>query len=382
MSNPQVPQDNGRKGSRGTSKVLLSLLGVALVAVLLYTFYFLYSKDKQKDVFYDTKAPEIASIYKKTVATGSIVPREEIEIKPRVSGVISKIFVEAGQMVKAGDRLAVIKIIPNVVQLNNAENRLKTAELSLKNAKNNLDRNQLLLEKKAISITDFERIELNYDLAIEEVAAAKNNLELTKEGALKGSSISNNIVEATVSGMVLDVPIKEGSSVIESNNFNDGTTVVTVADMTDMIFEGNVDESEVGKIKEGMELSIQVGAIENERFKGMLEYIAPKGIVDQGTIQFQVKASVSLREDFFIRAGYSANAEIVLEQRLDVLAIDEGLVLFEEGGPFVEVEVGEQTFEKRAIKLGLSDGIRVEVLEGLSESDKMKVQEDYGKKYR
>lgn len=382
MNNQQVPVETGRKGSRGASRVMLSLLGVVLVAILFYTFYFLYSKDKQKDVYYDTKSPEIASIYKKTVATGSIVPREEIDIKPRVSGVISKIFVEAGQMVKAGDKLALIKIIPNVVQLNNAENRLKTAELSLRNSKNNLDRNQILLEKKAISINDFERIELNYELAVEEVAAAKNNLELTKEGALKGSSIDNNLVQATVSGMVLDVPIKEGSSVIESNSFNDGTTIVTVADMTDMIFEGNVDESEVGKIKEGMELSIQVGAIENERFTGRLEYIAPKGTVDQGTIQFQVKASVSLREDFFIRAGYSANAEIVLEQRLDVLAIDEGLVLFEEGGSFVEIEVGDQNFEKRAVKLGLSDGIRVEVLEGIEEGNHIKIQEDYGKKYR
>jgi len=382
MNNPQVPIDNGRKGSKSTSRIFLSLLGVVLVAVLVYTFYFLYSKGKEKDVYFDTKGPETASIYKKTVATGSIVPREEIDIKPRVSGVISKIYVEAGEMVKAGDQLALIKIIPNVVQLNNAENRVKTAELNIRNAKNNLERNQLLLEKKAISITDFERIELNYELASEELEAAKNNLELTKEGALKGSSIANNVVRATVSGMVLDVPIKEGSSVIESNNFNDGTTVVTVADMTDMIFEGNVDESEVGKIKEGMELSIQVGAIENEKFKGTLEYIAPKGVVDQGTIQFQVKASVSLREDFFIRAGYSANAEIVLEQRIDVLAIDEGLVLFEEGGQYVEIETGEQNFEKRPIKLGLSDGIRVEVLEGVSESDQIKIQEDYGKKYR
>ena len=382
MNNPQVPTDNGRKGSRGTSRILLSLLGIALVAVLVYTFYFLYSKGKEKDIYFDTKGPEIASIFKKTVATGSIVPREEIDIKPRVSGVISKIYVEAGEMVKAGDQLALIKIIPNVVQLNNAENRVKTAELNIRNAKNNLERNQLLLEKKAISINDFERIELNYELASEELDAAKNNLELTKEGALKGSSIANNIVRATVSGMVLDVPIKEGSSVIESNNFNDGTTVVIVADMTDMIFEGNVDESEVGKIKEGMELSIQVGAIENEKFKGTLEYIAPKGSVDQGTIQFQVKASVSLREDFFIRAGYSANAEIVLEQRIDVLAIDEGLVLFEEGGQFVEIELGDQNFEKRAVSLGLSDGIRVEVLKGVAENDQIKIQEDYGKKYR
>ena len=382
MNNPQALNSSKKKRSQIFSKSIMVVVGIVLVVGLLYTFYFLYDKEQEKDVYYDTKAPEITSIYKKTVATGSIVPREEIEVKPRVSGLVSAIYVEAGDMVKRGDKLAQVKIIPNVVQLNNAENRLRTAELNLQNAKNNLERNQQLLEKKAISQNDFERIELNYELAEEEVEAAKNNLELTKEGALKGSSIANNVVVATVSGMVLDVPVKEGSSVIESNNFNDGTTIVTLADMTDMIFEGNVDESEVGKIKEGMELSIQVGAIEDQRFKGTLEYIAPKGTVDQGTIQFKVKASVSLQDDYFIRAGYSANAEIVLEQRIDVLAIDEGLVLFEGDQKFVEIETTEQNFEKTEVTLGLSDGIMVEVLAGLQADNQIKIQEDYGRKFR
>jgi len=380
--NNTSPVETGVKRSRTTSKIIRWFIFILLIGGLFYTFYFLYQKDQQKDVFYDTTTAQKADIFKKTVATGSIVPCEEIEVKPRVSGVISKIYVEAGNMVKVGDKLALIKIIPNVIQLNQAENRLKTAELNRDNAKRNLVRNQELLEKKAISVNDFERIELNFELAEEEVEAAKNNLELVKEGALKGSSNSNNVVKATVPGMVLDVPVKEGASVIESNNFNDGTTIVTIADMEDMIFEGNVDESEVGKLKEGMELSIQVGAIEDQKFGGTLEYIVPKGTVDQGTIQFEIKAAVSLIESAFIRAGYSANAEIVLEQRIDVLAIDEGLLIFENNKYFVEIETAEQVFEKKEVTLGLSDGLKVEVLTGILANDNIKIQEAYGKKYR
>lgn len=364
------------------SKVIRVIVALALVAGLLYTFFFLYQKDQQKDVVFETKAPQTANIYKKTVATGAIVPRKEIDIKPRVSGVISELFVEAGNMVKKGQKLALVRIIPDVVQLNNAENRLKNAELNLKNTKLNLDRNAILLENKTISLSDFERIELNYELIAEEVEAAKNNLQLVREGALKGSSTSNNLVLATVNGMVLDVPVKEGASVIESNSFNEGTTVMTVADMEDMVFEGFVDESEVGKITEGMDLSIQVGAIEDEKFTGRLEYISPKGKVDQGTIQFEIKASVALKPDAFVRAGYSANAEIVLDKRENVLAIDEGLVLFENGKYWVEIETESQVFEKREIELGLGDGILVEVVKGLESSDHLKIQEAYGKTYR
>ncbi len=374
--------ETGIKKRKSTSRIIRALIVVLLIGGLFYTFFYLYKKDQQKDVYYETKTPQIASIYKKTVATGSIVPREEVEIKPRVSGVITEIYIEAGQMVKVGDKLARIKIIPNVIQLNQAENRVKTAQLNLENSKRSLERNQQLLEKNAISQNDFERVELNYELAEEELQAALNNLQLVKEGALKGATTSNNIVTATVSGMVLDVPVEEGFSVIEANNFNDGTTVVTIADMDDMIFEGNVDESEVGKLREGMELTIQVGAIEDERFKGVLEYISPKGKVDQGTIQFEIKAAVQLSKNSFIRAGYSANAEIVLEQRIDVLAIDEGLLLFEGDKTMVEIENGDQIFKKVDVKLGLSDGIVVEVLEGLEKDDHIKIQEAYGKKYR
>lgn len=382
MNKDQIQPSGDFKKKRRNKRIKRSITAVVLLSILAYTLFFLYSKDQEQEFTFKTESPEIRDIYKKTVATGSIVPREEIDIKPRVSGVIDRIYVEDGENVKKGTKLARIKIIPDVVQLNNAENRVKNAELNLKNAKENLKRQQILFEKQVISENELDRIELNYDLALQEVEAAKNNLELVQEGALKGSSAANNLVVSTVEGMILDVPIKEGASVIESNNFNDGTTVVTIADMSDMIFEGEVDESEVGKIKEGMNLSIKVGAIEGETFDGKLEFIAPKGTEDQGTIQFGIKAAVQLDSNHFVRAGYSANAEIVLESRQDVLSIEEALIIYEKGKSFVEVETENQVFEKREIELGLSDGIYAEVKRGLEKGEKVKVQEGYGKVYR
>ena len=380
--NNQTAQTPPTKRKKQLGTILKTLVGLALLCLLFYTLFFLYSKDQEKEVIFDTSQAEVSDIFKKTVATGAINPREEIDVKPRVSGVIREIYVEAGDKVKKGDRIARIQIVPNVVQLNQAENRVKTAQINLENRKLQLERNQFLFEQKTIAKSDIEQIKLGYELAEEELSAAKNNLELVKEGALKGSSQSNNIVKATVSGMILDVPVKEGASVIESNNFNEGTSIVTIANMADMIFEGNVDESEVGKLKEGMNLSIQIGAVEDQRLQGMLEYISPKGVVDQGTIQFEIKASVNLVEDVFIRAGYSANAEIILEQRMQVLAVDEGLLSYEDGKFYAEVETSDQVFERREVVTGLSDGIKVEVLSGLKSDDHIKIIEAYGKKYR
>ncbi|MBI3142688.1 MAG: efflux RND transporter periplasmic adaptor subunit [Bacteroidetes bacterium] len=357
-------------------------MAVIFLIGLVYTLRYLYAKDQAPEVVFETKTGQMSDIVKKTVATGSIVPRQEVDLKPRVSGIVSKLYVAAGQMVRKGDKIALIKIIPNVVQLNQAENRVKTARLNLDNARMTLERNQLLLEKKALSPADFERIELTYKLAQEELQAAAANLELIQEGSLKGGSTGNNTVVSTVEGMVLDVPVKEGASVIESNNFNDGTTIVTVANMDDMIFEGTVDESEVGKLREGMVINLIVGAIDGESFTGTLEYISPKGQDENGTIQFEIRASVAVGQGSFLRAGYSANAEIVLEQRSNVLAIEESLLLFEMDKRYVEVEVAPQQFEKREVVLGLSDGLLVEVLEGITLTDRIKIQEAYGKTFK
>jgi HlyD family secretion protein len=269
--------------------------------------------------------------------------------------------------------IARIRIIPNMINLANAENRLNRAKLAYENAKIDLDRNQKLFESKMIAYADYQVIKLNFNNAKEELDAAENNIQLIKEGVSKSSGkATNTIVRSTIDGMVLDVPLKEGSSVIESNTFNEGTTIATVADMGEMIFEGKVDESEVGKIKPGMDLILTVGAIDADKFAATLEYIAPKGVKENGAIQFLIKARVDLKSNLFLRAGYSANADIVLAKKDSVFCLPESVLQFEKEQVFVEVETAPQTFEKRNLKTGLSDGINIEIIEGISNSDKVK----------
>ena len=261
-----------------------------------------------------------------------------------------------------------------MVNLNNAESRLAKARINLEDDSIAYERQKKLLEKKVIAIADFQPFEISYLSAKEEVEAAENNLQLIKEGITKKTgTASNTLIRSTIEGMVLDVPVEEGNSVIESNTFNEGTTIATVADMGEMIFEGNVDESEVGKLKEGMPLILTIGAIEQESFDAKLEYIAPKGVEENGAIQFEIKAKVALKDTVFIRAGYSANADIVLARKDSVLAIKESLLQFDNDSVYVEVETAPQKFEKRFIKTGLSDGINIEVRSGLKKDDKIKV---------
>jgi len=354
-------------------KKFFTIVLIVLAVVSLFgTGYYLYSKSEEPPVVYETTSPFKTSIERKTVATGSIVPRKEIEVKSQVSGVVEKIYLEAGTQIKVGDVVAKIKIIPDVVALNNAEARIKTATINFKNSEKEKNRQQQLFEQKVISEFDYNQFLLQYRLAQQELEAAENNLELIKEGASKKSGSASNLVRATTAGMLLDVPVKEGSFVIESNTFNDGTTIASIANMNEMIFEGNVDEAEVGKIKEGMPLQLKVGALDTTKFDARLEYISPKGVEDQGAIQFEIRAAIQLRKDAFLRAGYSANADIVLEELQDVMAIKERDIIFDADTPYVELMVAEQQFEKRKIKTGISDGINIQILEGLSESDKYK----------
>jgi HlyD family secretion protein len=354
-------------------KILVALI---IIGAFGYTFYFLYEKSQEKPVVYETTTPFIQTIIKKTVATGSVVPRNEIAIKPQVSGIVDEIFVEPGDYVNKNDLIARIKIIPNMINLSNAESRVKQAKISLRAAQTEYDRMKQLFDKNVVAAADFEPLEIALSQAKQELAAAEDNLELIKEGQTKSMGESTNtLIRSTINGMILDVPVEVGNSVIESNTFNEGTTIANVADMSDMIFEGKVDETEVGKITEGMELILTVGAIETESFKATLEHISPKGVEENGAIQFKIKAAVSLRDDIFIRAGYSANADIVLARADSVLAVSESLLIFEKDSVFVEVETEPQIFEKRYIKTGLSDGINIEVTDGLSMSDKLKSKE-------
>ncbi len=359
-------------------KVLKILLGTVLVVIFAGGLYYLYNKSRKKDVIYDTQSPFVSNLVKKTVATGSVIPRMEIAIKPQVSGIVDELYVEPGDYVKKGDLIARVKIIPDMVALNSAESRLNKANLQLEDAKLVYDRQKQVFEQGVISEAEFQRYRIDYNTALEEKEAAENNLQLIKEGITKkAGEITNTLIRSTIDGMVLDVPVEEGSSVIQANTFNEGTTIAAVANMGEMIFEGKIDETEVGKIKEGMKLELTVGAIENEKFDAVLEYISPKGVEENGAVQFEMKARVNLKKDVFIRAGYSANADIVLERKDSVLVIPEGLVKFEgeNDSTYVEIEKAPQEFEKKFVKLGLSDGINIEVLSGVTKEDKIKAGE-------
>ncbi|WP_319499869.1 efflux RND transporter periplasmic adaptor subunit [uncultured Draconibacterium sp.] len=358
-------------------KKVFKILGVVvLVAIFGGTLFFLYTKSKKKTDFFENKNPFYSEVVMKTVATGSVVPRFEIEIVPQVSGIIDELFVEAGDKITKGQVVARIKIIPDMVTLNSAETRVNRAKIGFDDAQIDYDRQQKLFDKEVISYEEFKAAKVAYDSAREELTAAENNLELIKNGVTKkAETATNTLVRSTIDGMVLDVPVEEGNSVIQANTFNAGTTIASVADMSDMIFEGNVDETEVGKIREGMPIELEIGAIDKEKFAAVLEYISPKGVEENGAIQFEIKANVKLKEGQFIRAGYSANANIVLERKDNVMVIPEGLLQFENDSSFVEVNVGtpeEPNYEKRWVHTGLSDGINIEITEGLKVEDKVK----------
>jgi len=357
-------------------RVIQYLLLLAVLGGFLYTLYYLYQKNQEPDTVYETVAPEERTIIRQTVAAGSVVPREEILIKPVVSGIIDELFVEAGDVVKKGDLIARIKIIPDMVSLNAAENRVERSKISLDNARIDFERNKTLFDQDVISAADLQPFELAFNNAKLEVVAAEDNLLIIKEGVSKSAeNATNTLVRSTITGMVLDVPVKQGNQVIEANTFNEGTTIASVANMGEMIFEGFLDEAEVGKVRENMELIITIGALSDQTFRADLEYIAPKGTDQDGTIQFQVKAALLKGDSTFIRAGYSANAAIVLDKREQVLSIEESVLHFEDDSVYVFVETGNQQFEKRLVELGLSDGIYTEVLTGITSDDRLRGRE-------
>lgn len=359
-------------------KVLRIVMWTIIVGAFLGTLAFLANKSKKKPVVYNIEKAQKINIVKKTIATGSVLPRKEIQIKPQISGIVQAVLLEPGEMVTTGQVIARIKVIPDMISLNSAESRVKQADLNFKNEEIKYKRQKQLHDKSVISESDFENAELAFNSAKEELYAAESNLEIIKEGVnKKAENASNTLIRSTISGMVLDIPIKEGNSVIQSNNFNDGTTIAIVADMSDMIFEGKVDETEVGKITEGMPLKLTIGALEDVKFDANLEYISPKGVEENGAIQFDIKAQVKLQENQFIRSGYSANADIELERRDSVMAISEGLITFDGDTAFVQVLTSDSTiipqeFDKRKIEIGLSDGLNIEVLEGITWEDELK----------
>lgn len=363
-------------------KVVRVLALLLFVLLFVGTIFFIYNKSKTVAVVYETESAFKTDITRKIVATGTIVPEKEVAVKAQVSGLLSEIYVEAGDYVKKGEAIAKIAIVPNMISLNEAESRVRRSKIQLENAKQDFDRNKELFEGKIITDEEFQRYQVALKSAEEEVAAATDNVSLIKKGVAQGKS-GNTIIRSTIDGMVLAIPLKEGNSVIESNTFNDGTTVASVADVSKMIFEGVIDESDVNKLKMGMPMRLTIGAIENESFDANITFISPKGVEDQGAIQFDIKGTVKLKEGVFIRAGYSANANIIIEEVKDVLSINEGLLQFDDQGTFVEIEGQKpQEFDKVYLETGLSDGINIQVLNGIDESSKIKkwdVQTSYGR---
>lgn len=405
---------------------LFSTLGVLVLLTVGLVFYFV-NQNKPDIENMQTNKAEVVNISKKVVASGTINPRQEINIKPQVSGVIDELFVVAGQVVEKGHQLARIQLVPSQVNINQAQTQVELAKLSYQdalreyerqqtlnqsqldienarasyeNAKKEETRQKLLFDQGVISEQQYNQFKLDLeiaesnfenakitaannlkslqnrvDIAEQEMNSAIANLRLLKEGVDQNSKQVANIVSSTVAGMILDVPIEEGSSVIERNNFNEGTTIATIANMNELIFEGSVDEADVGSIKEGMPIVLKIGAIPDSEFEAVLEFISPKGLKEEGTIKFEVRAAVKQTEENFLRAGYSANGDIVIHKKDSVLGVKERDILYEKDGTFVEIKKGDE-FEKIAITVGISDGINTEIVSGVDTSMSIRVQQE------
>ncbi len=352
--------------------LILSFIVVAFIAALVY----FWKTNNKPPITYDTKTAEKGSIFLKTLATGSIIPDEEVSIRPNISGVIDKIYVEAGDKVKIGDRIATIKVIPDISSLQASQNGVARAKIDLDNQKKIFARQQQLFDKGVISANAFDISKATFDQSQQAYNSAKENFQIVKTGTTRGlSKLAQTVIKATTNGIILTIPVEEGMQVIQTNNFNPGTEIATIADISKMIFNGKIDESEVGKIKEGMPLKISIGALPNKEFGGSLTKIAPQGIKENGAVQFDIEASISLTINDFIRAGLSANASIILDKAEDVLTIKESLLQYDKKTkkPYVEVAIGDQKFERKDIQLGISDGITAEVKSGINETEKIKV---------
>ena len=354
----------------------LKYIGIAaLIGGVLFATAFFIKSNSTSSIVYDTQTLITATIEDKIVATGKVLPEDEVNIVPQIAGIIQEILVEEGDELSAGDLIARIKVVPNEQTLNSAEGRVKSAQIVLKNSKIEFERNKALFSKEIISEQDFNSVTLRYNQDMQNLSNAKSDLQIIKLGSSGGSTITNTNVRATVSGTILEIPVKEGDQVIQANTFNAGTTIATIADLDKMIFEGQVDEGEVGKLSVDMPLIITLGAIEGKEYEAKLKLISPKGTEVGGAIQFKIEGEVYLDDEYVIRAGYSANASIVSERKVDVIAISEALLQYDSKTkkPYVEIETSNQKFKRQDVKLGISDGVNAELISGVSKTDKIKV---------
>ena len=355
-----------------------SKLIIAAIIALIFigTFVFLWQKSQPKEIVYNEFTPKTEDIRKTTIITGKIEPRNEVNVKPQISGIITEIMKEAGQYVQQGEVIAKVKVIPDMGQLSSAEARVRLADINLEQAKIDYDREKNLYDQKLVSADEFDKIDQKLKQAKHEVSAAQDALQVVRDGVSKSNaSASSTLIRSTISGVILDIPVKVGNSVILSNTFNDGTTIASVANMNDLIFRGNIDETEVGRLVSGMPMKITIGALQDLKFDAALEYISPKAVESNGANQFEIKAAVKVAKDDKLRSGYSANAEIVLASAEKVLTIPESAIEFSGDSTFVYIAKDtkdKKEYERRQVTTGLSDGVNIEIKKGLTMKDKVR----------
>ena len=352
------------------------IIAAIIALVFIGTFVFLWQKSQPKEVVYNEFTPKLESIEKTTIITGKIEPRNEVNVKPQISGIITELLKEPGQFVQQGEVIAKVKVIPDMGQLSSAEARVRLADINLKQAQVNYNREENLYNLKLVSADEFDKIKQALHQAKEEKMAAEDALQVVRDGVSKSNaSASSTLIRSTISGVILDIPVKIGNSVILANTFNDGTTIATVANMNDLIFRGNIDETEVGLLVDNMPMKITVGALQDLKFDANLEYISPKAVESNGANQFEIKAAVKLSDGNKIRAGYSANAEIVLASAQKVLSVPESAIEFSGDSTFVYIIKGEgknKTYERTQVTTGLSDGVNTEIKKGITQKDKVR----------
>ena len=355
-----------------------SKLIIAAVIALIFigTFVFLWQKSQPKEIVYSEFTPKTDSIHKTTIITGKIEPRNEVNVKPQISGIITELYKEPGQYVQTGEVIAKVKVIPDMGQLSNAESRVRLSDINLKQAQTDFERVENLHNQKLVSDEEFEKSRQALRQAKEEKLASVDALQVVRDGVSQSNAkASSTLIRSTISGVILDIPVKVGNSVILSNTFNDGTTIATVANMNDLIFRGNIDETEVGQLVSGMPMKITVGALQDLKFDASLEYISPKAVESNGANQFEIKAAVKLAEGGKIRSGYSANAEIVLSRADNVLTVPESAIEFSGDSTFVYIVKGEgkeKKYERTQVATGLSDGVNIEIKKGITIKDKVR----------
>ena len=372
----RLPPYGGGRGERPIlTKMKYSKLIIAIIIAFIFigTFVFLYQKSQPEPVVYNEFTTKMGDVSKTTLITGKIEPRNEVNVKPQISGIITDIYKEAGDIVKAGEVIAKVKVIPDMSQLSSAESRVRLAEINAKQAQVDYDRDKVLFDKHLITAESFDKVSQTLHQAQEEVKAATDALEVVRDGVSKSNaSASSTLIRSTISGVILDIPVKVGNTVILSNTFNDGTTIATLANMKDLIFRGNIDETEVGQLAIGVPMKITIGALQDVKLSASLEYISPKAVENNGANQFEIKAAIDVKGAKDLRSGYSANAEIVLQTAKNVLTIPESAVEFSGDSTFVYLVKGkgeQKTYERHPVTIGISDGVNIEIKKGLSQKD-------------